>query len=188
MSNLNILGISGSLRAKSVNLAALKACGEVMPAGMSLKIAALDDLPMYNFDLQEKGWPAAVQLLRDAMAAADGVIFACPEFNWTISAPLKNAIDWLSRFPAGQQPFQNKPIALISATGGPLGGARVQYDARRVMGGLGGMVLGKPEVFIGMAQNKFVDGKLTDEPTRKFMTDQMVAFQDWIVRMQRAFA
>jgi chromate reductase len=50
------------------------------------------------------------------------------------------------------------------------------------------MVLGKPEVFIGMAQNKFVDGKLTDEPTRKFMTDQMVAFQDWIVRMQRAFA
>ena len=122
MSNLNILGISGSLRAKSVNLAALKACGEVMPAGMSLKIAALDDLPMYNFDLQEKGWPAAVQSLRDAMAAADGVIFACPEFNWTISAPLKNAIDWLSRFPAGQQPFQNKPIALISATGGPLGG------------------------------------------------------------------
>ena len=76
MSNLNILGISGSLRAKSVNLAALKACGEVMPAGMSLKIAALDDLPMYNFDLQEKGWPAAVQSLRDAMAAADGVIFA----------------------------------------------------------------------------------------------------------------
>ena len=159
-----------------------------MPAGMSLKIAQIGDLPIYNQDVQEAGWPASVERLRSEVAAADAVLYATPEYNWTIGAPLKNAIDWLSRFPAGQQPFQNKPIALISATGGPLGGARGQYDARRVMGGLGGMGLGKPEVFIGMAQNKFVDGKLTDEPTRKFMTDQMVAFQDWIVRMQLAFA
>ena len=131
MTKLKIVGICGSLRAKSFNLSALETAGGLMPEGMTLEIAPLHDLPMYNADLQEKGMPESVQKLRDIMASADGLMIAAPEFNWTISAPLKNMIDWVSRFPAGQQPFLQKPVAIVSATMGPLGGARVQYDVRQ---------------------------------------------------------
>ena len=188
MTKLKIVGICGSLRAKSFNLSALHAAGSLMPEGMSMEIAPLHDLPMYNADLQEKGMPESVQKLRDIMASADGLMIAAPEFNWTISAPLKNMIDWVSRFPAGQQPFLQKPVAIVSATIGPLGGARVQYDVRRSLSGLGVLDLVKPEIFINNANTKFdATGKLTDEATLKIMKEQMVAFQDWIVRMKRAY-
>jgi len=182
-----ILGICGSLRQKSFNMAALKVAGELMPPGLKLRITGIGDLPIYNFDVQEKGFPASVTKLRDEILAADALLFASPEYNWSVGAPLKNAIDWMSRFQP--QPFNNKPAAVLSATGGPLGGARGQYDLRRILDGLGVHWLAKPEIFIGMAQTKFgTDDKLNDEPTRKIMTDQMLAFEDWIKRMKRAFA
>jgi chromate reductase, NAD(P)H dehydrogenase (quinone) len=186
MANYSILGICGSLRAKSVNLAALKAAGEVMPAGMTMKIANIADLPMYNQDVQDAGWPAASDRLRAEVAAADGVLFASPEYNWTVGAPLKNVLDWLSRYK--EQPFQNKPIAMISATGGPVGGVRGQLDLRRIMATLGGQVLVRPEVFIGVAPSKFADGKLTDETTRKFLTEQMLAFSKLIEVTKKAYS
>jgi chromate reductase, NAD(P)H dehydrogenase (quinone) len=186
VSTFKILGICGSLRQKSFNMAALKAAGELMPAGMKLEITGIGDLPMYNYDIQEKGFPASATRLRDEILAADALLFASPEYNWSVGAPLKNAIDWMSRFQP--VPFTNKPAAVISASTGPQGGSRGQYDLRRMLGGLGTHWLAKPEVFIGMAAGKFADGRLTDETTRKFLTDQMVAFQDWIVRMKRAFA
>ena len=182
-----VLGICGSLRQKSFNMAALKTAGELMPPGLKLRITSIADLPMYNFDVQEKGFPQAATRLRDEILAADALLFASPENNWTVAACLKNAIDWMSRFEP--QPFQNKPAAVFSATGGPVGGARGQYDLRRILSGLGVVWLARPEVFIGMARSKFSpDGKLTDETTRKFLTDQMAAFEDWIGRMKRAFA
>lgn len=181
-----VLGICGSLRQKSLNMAALKTAGELMPPGLKLRITSIAELPMYNFDVQEKGFPVSVSKLRDEILAADALLFACPENNWTVPACLKNAIDWMSRFQP--QPFQNKPAAVFSATGGPVGGARAQYDLRRILSGLGVLWLARPEVFIGMAASKFPEGKLTDETTRKFLTDQMVAFEDWIKRMQRAFS
>jgi chromate reductase len=186
--NYNVLGMCGSLREKSFNLMALKVAGELMPPGMKLKITAIGDLPLYNFDVQQKGFPASVNRLRDEVLAADALLFASPEYNWTVSAPLKNVIDWLSRFKPAV-PFENKPAAVISATQGPLGGARGQYDLRRILDGLGVHWLRKPEIFIGMAQNKFdAEGRLIDEPTRKIMTEQMAAFRDWIGRVKRAFA
>jgi chromate reductase len=183
---MKILGICGSLRQKSFNLSALKTAGELMPAGMKLEITSIADLPIYNFDVQEKAFPPSVTKLRDEILAADALLFASPEYNWSVGAPLKNAIDWMSRFQP--VPFTNKPAAVLSAATGPLGGSRAQYDLRRILAGLGVHWLAKPEIFIGMAQTKFADGRLTDEPTRKIMTEQMVAFQDWIVRMKRAFA
>jgi chromate reductase len=183
----NVLGICGSLREKSYNMMALKIAGELMPAGMKLKITAIGDLPLYNFDIQAKGFPAPVDRLRNEVAAADALLFASPEYNWTVSAPLKNVIDWLSRYKP-VVPFENKPAAVISATQGPLGGARGQYDLRRILDGLGVHWLRKPEIFIGMAQNKIdAEGKLLDEPTRKIMTEQQAAFRDWIGRVKRTF-
>ncbi|MGC2519767.1 MAG: NADPH-dependent FMN reductase [Burkholderiales bacterium] len=182
-----VLGICGSLRQKSYNMMALTVVGEMMPAGMKLAITSLADLPIYNFDVQEKGFPASVTKLRDEILAADALYFAAPEYNWSVSAPLKNAIDWMSRFQP--QPFANKPAALLSASTGPVGGARGQYDLRRILAGLNVLWLAKPEIFIGMAQGKFSpDGKLTDETARKLLGEQLAAFKDWIERMKRAFA
>jgi chromate reductase len=183
VADLKILGISGSLRKASFNTAALRACGEILPAGVSMRIASLADIPMYNQDVFDAGMPESVKRLRAEIAEADGLLIASPEYNFSVPAPLKNAIDWASRAP--NQVFQDKPIALVSAAVGPLGGARVQYDLRRILVQLWGHVLPRPEVFIGMAAGKFdPQGKLTDETTRKFLSDLLTGFKDWIVRMQ----
>jgi len=181
-----VLGFCGSLKQKSYNMIALKTAGELMPAGMRLEITRYDDLPIYNFDVQEKGFPATATRLREEVLAADALLFASPEYNWSVGAPLKNVIDWLSRFQP--QPFNNKPAALFSCTTGPVGGARGQYDLRRILVQLGVHWLVKPEVFIGNSASKFTDGKLTDETTRKFLTDQMIALEDWIKRVKRLVA
>ena len=182
MSPLSILGICGSLRAKSINRFALRAAGEVMPAGMRLTMANYDAIPLFNQDVQDQGMPAAVTQLAAQIAAADGLLIASPEYNFSISGPLKNAIDWMSR--VSPQPFNDKPIAILSATAGPLGGGRHQYEVRKILGGLAGLVLPKPEVFIGLAQTKFdADGKLTDAAALKAVTDQMLAFERWIGRV-----
>ena len=182
MTTLNILGISGSLRAKSYNHQALQAAAQVMPEGMQLQIADYADIPLFNQDVLSAGVPASVESLRARIAAADAVLSASPEYNFSVAGVLKNAIDWLSR--TTPQPFKDKPVAMLSATMGPLGGARSQYDLRKILGGLEAIVLPKPEVFIGMAQNRFdANGVLTDEATRKMLTDQMSALKAWIARV-----
>jgi chromate reductase len=121
--------------------------------------------------------------LRAEVAAADGVLIASPEYNFSLSAALKNAIDWASRPP--NQSWHDKPIAIFSVSAGPMGGARVQYDLRRILGQLWAHVLPRPEVFIGSSASKFdAQGRLTDETTRKFLTDLLAGFKTWIERMQ----
>jgi chromate reductase, NAD(P)H dehydrogenase (quinone) len=183
MANLKILGICGSLRNASLNMAALRACSELLAQGMTLHITSIGDIPMYNQDVFDAGMPEPVRRLRSEIAAADGLLFASPEYNFSLSAPLKNAIDWASRPP--NQPFHDKPCAMFSCTPGPLGGARVQYDLRRMLAQLWAYPLPRPEVFIGNAPSKFADGKLTDEVTRKFLGELLCGFRDWIVRMQK---
>jgi chromate reductase len=184
VADLKVLGISGSLRKGSYNTALLKACAELMPAGMTMSgYARLDDIPLFNQDVFDAGLPQPAKRFRDEVTAADGILIASPEYNFSVSAALKNAIDWGSRPP--NQVFNEKPIALFSASQGPMGGARVQYDLRRILGQLWGHVLPRPEVFIGAAQTKVdAQGKITDEATRKFLTDLMAGLKTWIERMQ----
>jgi chromate reductase, NAD(P)H dehydrogenase (quinone) len=180
---MQILAISGSLRKNSHNTAALRACSELLPAGMTMRITSIADLPMFNQDVFDAGIPEPAKRLRAEIAEADGVLIACPEYNFSLSAALKNAIDWASRPPS--QSWQDKPVAIFSATQGPLGGARVQYDVRRILVQLWAHVLPRPEVFIGSAQGKFdAQGKLTDEATRKFLADLLAGFKPWIERMR----
>jgi chromate reductase len=184
MADLKVLGISGSLRKGSFNTAALRTCAELMPSGMTLTYARIDDLPLFNQDVFDSGLPEAARRFRAEVAAADGLLIASPEYNFSVSAALKNAIDWGSRAP--NQVFQDKPVAIFSATIGPLGGPRNQYDLRRILTQLWGHVLPRPEVFIGNANTKFdAQGRLTDETTRKFLTELLAGFRDWIVRMQK---
>jgi chromate reductase, NAD(P)H dehydrogenase (quinone) len=184
VADLKILAISGSLRKASYNTAALKACTGLMPPGMACSgFARLDDIALFNQDVFDAGMPEPAKRFRAEVSAADGVLIAGPEYNFSLSGALKNAIDWASRPP--NQSWQDKPIAIFSASQGPMGGARVQYDLRRILGQLWGHVLPRPEVFIGNAASKFdAQGKLTDETTRKFLSDLLVGFKTWIERMQ----
>jgi chromate reductase len=183
VADLKVLGISGSLRKGSFNTAALRACGEMMPAGMTMTYARIDDLPLFNQDVFDAGIPESAKRFRAEVTAADGVLIASPEYNFSLTAALKNAIDWASRPP--NQSWQDKPIAIFSVSAGPMGGARVQYDLRRILGQIWAHVLPRPEVFIGSAATKFdAQGRLTDETTRKFLADLLAGFKTWIVRMQ----
>ncbi len=180
---LKVLGICGSLRKASLNMAALRACSELLPAGMTLEIASIAELPMFNQDVLDQGMPAPVKRFRDQVAAADGLLIASPEYNFSIPSPLKNAIDWGSRAP--NQVFQDKPIAIFTVAPGPVGGTRAQYDLRRVLSQLWGHVLPRPEVFITHAAGKFdAQGRLTDETTRKFLGELLAGLAPWIARMK----
>src|SRR6516225_2985427 len=185
MASLNVLTICGSLRKGSYNAMVQRALPALAPEGMTLKPApTFTEFPLYNADIQNStGFPVPVNTLADAIRAADGVIFCTPEYNFGIPGGLKNAIDWVSRLP--NQPFAGKPVALISASPGPLGGGRVQYDMRRSMGFLDAHTLNKPEIFIGNAASKFDEktGPLTDETSQGFIKQQLAAFAAFIQKL-----
>jgi len=152
---LNVLVICGSLRKGSYNRALIRALPALAPPEMKFTSAPdFETLPMYNADIQEaSGFPPAAQDLATAIRAADGVLFVSPEYNWSMPGWLKNAIDWVSRMK--DQPFQEKPVAIQSCSGGMLGGARMQYHWRMSMTFLKAFVFGTPEVFVGQAASKF---------------------------------
>ncbi|HMN80816.1 MAG TPA: NADPH-dependent FMN reductase [Burkholderiaceae bacterium] len=176
---LDIVGLSGSLRAGSFNSMALRLAGRSMPAGMTLEVLEWSRVPPFDADVLAAGMPLEVATLRDRIRRADGLVIATPEYNFSIPGMLKNLLDWLSR--GEDQPLAGKPVAILSAATGPLGGARVQYDLRRVLLFVNSMVLVKPEVFIGQAATKFAaDGECTDASTRAFVSAQMQSFARWI--------
>ena len=178
---VNAITICGSLRKGSFNAALQRTLPGLAPAGLSIKAAPpWASFPVYNADDQNStGFPAAVNTLGDAIRAADGVIFVTPEYNYSIPGGLKNALDWLSRLK--DQPFKDKPVAIQSATGGPMGGARMQYHLRSSMVFLNAFVFNTPEIFVGTAQTKFDDKlELKDETTMKFIRQQLEGFEQFI--------
>ena len=182
----NVLMICGSLRKGSFNRALMNALPPLAPQDMVLtESPSFRGFPHYDADLQASaGFPPDVMALTNAIRAADGVIFITPEYNFTIPGALKNALYWVSRL--SDQPFKDKPVAIQSATGGQLGGARMQYQLRMALMFLNAFAFGTPEVFVGLAQTKF-DAKtleLKDEPTRKVIAQQLAAFGTFIARVK----
>jgi chromate reductase len=181
---MNIVAICGSLRKGSYNRMLMQALPSLAPAGMSIKEApSFAEFPLYNADIQNStGFPAVVRTLADAIRGADGVVFCTPEYNFSVPGPLKNAIDWVSRLP--DQPFAGKPVAIQSASPGPLGGGRVQYELRRTMVFLDAFTLNKPEIFVGSCASKIDDktGEVKDETTRGLLKQQLEAFAKFVER------
>ncbi len=179
---VSILGICGSLRRGSYNMAALRTAIELRPPGVTVTVADIAQVPLYNEDVRAQGFPPPVETLRAQIKAADALLFACPEYNYSMSGVLKNAIDWASRPP--DQPFAGKPAAIIGAAAGMAGSARAQGDLRRSMVFLDMHPLNKPEVLIGQAQTKFdTEGRLTDEVARNLIRDLMANLADWARRL-----
>src|SRR6266702_4134669 len=175
---ISVLGICGSLRKGSYNMAALRTAIALKPANMTVTVADISQIPLYNEDVRQEGFPPPVETLRRQIAAADALLIACPEYNYSMTGVLKNAIDWTSRPP--DQPFAGKAVAMIGAAAGMAGSARAQYDLRRSCVFLDMHPLNKPEVLIGQAQTKFdAEGNLLDEVARGFIRDLMANLAGW---------
>ena len=179
---LNVITIVGSLRKGSYNAALARQLPKWQPEGMNITASPpWSGFPIYNADDQNTtGFPKDVETLADAIRKADGVIFVTPEYNYGIPGGLKNAIDWLSRLK--DQPFINKPVAIQSATGGPLGGGRMQYQLRQAFVFLDALQFNKPEIFVGMAHTKFDEKAMEfkDEAGINFIKQQLAGFEKFI--------
>ena len=161
-SAIKLLGISGSLRAQSYNSAALSVVGSVLPQGMEFNVASLAELPFYNADVEQRGFPAEVESFRRKVAVADALIFAVPEYNFSVPGVLKNALEWLSRPP--NSPTNGKPCAVFGASVSPLGTARGQFHFRHICVSLNMIPVNAPHVDITNAKTKFdAEGRLTDQ-------------------------
>jgi chromate reductase len=181
-----LLALAGSTRADSFNQRLLDfAATAGREAGAEVTSVRLRDfdLPLYDGDLEASAFPARADELRALFIEHDGFLISTPEYNGSVSGVLKNAIDWASRPP--EQPFDGKPIGLMGASVGTLGSGRAQYHLRQCFVFLNGLVMNRPEVMIPAAQSKFdADGKLTDQPTRDFISAHLTAFKAWVLRMK----
>ena len=177
---MNILGISGALRKASTNTGLLRALADMAPAHVTFDIATLHGIPLYDGDAEDElGKPQAVKDLDARIRSADGVIFACPEYNFSMTGVLKNATDWLSR---GSAFLKWKRVGIIGAGAGFFHGTgRAQYHFRQNLQALQAITMPKPEIFVNHNEDKFdAQGNLTDAETRKHLKKWLDAFAEWV--------
>jgi chromate reductase len=160
---MKILGISGSLRRGSYNTSLLAAAAGLLPADVEFELwGGLKEVPPYDEDDDTEEAPAAATALREAIAGADAVLFATPEYNSSVPGQLKNAIDWASR-PLATNPFRNMPVAVVGASTGAFGAVWAQAELRKVLAATGARVV-EGEVAVGHAPTRFdEEGRLVDE-------------------------
>lgn len=177
-----LIGIAGSLRRESFNAALLRAAVEVAPAGVTVQVASIAGIPLYDGDVEREGLPPSVVALKDRIAAADGLLIVTPEYNSSIPGVLKNAIDWLSR-PADDIPrvFGDKPIAIMGATPGGAGTRLAQAAWLPVLRTLGARAWFGRQLYVAGAGKAFDgEGRLTDEKVRQLLTQFMAGFAAFV--------
>jgi chromate reductase len=183
MNAIKILGIAGSLRKGSRNRAALRAAQQLARPEAVIDVFDLEGIPIYNDDLWRDAIPPRVLELKQAVRDADAVLLVTPEYNYSFSGVLKNAIDWASR-PYGDSAWRHKPVAIMGAADSALGTGRAQYQLRQCFVFLEMYALNQPEVLINHASEKFdAQGKLTDAATRTRIRDMLLALVDWTHRV-----
>jgi len=183
--DLVVCGIAGSLRSGSFNKSLLRAARELAPEGMEIRpFERLGEIPLYDADLEAKGEPEPVAALKRAIAGADALLVATPEYNYGVPGVLKNAIDWASR-PAGRSALDRKPAAIMGASPGAMGTVRAQLALRQAFQHNETYVLLRPELLVARAHEKFdAAGRLADEPTRKALRALLEALATWARRFQ----
>lgn len=177
---IEVLGISGSLRRRSYNTALLAAATELAPPGMEVTLyPTIGDLPLFNIDLEEDGVPEPVAALGKAMSEADALLIATPEYNWSTTGALKNAIDWASRGGDGS-PLTGTPAAILGA-GGRFGTLRAQLHLREILGHNRVRLVDSPQVFVDSPGDKFDDDlRLFDERTRSQVSRLLIALAELV--------
>ena len=181
---ISILAFGGSLRKGSYNKALLRAAQEMVPNDARLEVFDITGIPIFNQDL-ETNPPAVVKEFKAKIRAADAVLIATPEYNYSISGFLKNAIDSASR-PYGDNAFDGKPVAFMGASVGMLGTARAQYHLRQSCVFLNMHPLNQPEVMVPFAQGKVDEnGRVTDQKTRDKIKELLEAPVVWARRFKK---
>ncbi len=182
---MQILGISGSLRKDAYNTALLEAAATMLPPECRLSLAPIDQIPLYNQDLDGPDKPAPVKRFIDSIASSDGLLFATPEYNHSIPGVLKNAIDWASR-PAYKSAMAGKPSGILSASISMVGGARVQAHMKQVLASTLCPVYPAPDFLLPAAREKCSrDGRLTDSDLRSLLERYVLGFTAWIQNLRR---
>ncbi len=171
---MKIAGISGSLRKQSTHRGILRAvAGHLKTKGVEFVEVEIGDFPLYDQDLNTKGIPSVVQSASDQLASADAIVLASPEYNYSVSGVLKNAIDWFSR--VENQAFNGKAVSIMGASPG-MGTARSQYHLRQILVFMNAYVVNKPEVMIAQSTGKFNElGDLTDQNTIDFLDKALIS-------------
>ena len=184
MKKVKIVGIAGSLRKDSFNRAILRTVKQVTPADIDFEILDLDEIPLYNQDVEAE-MPEAVKVLKQKIKGADAVLIATPEYDRSIPGVLKNAIDWASR-PYGDNSFDDKAVATVGASGGAIiGTALAQYHLRQIFSFLNAHPLERPQVFIAGAADKISEGVFADEETRDLLKDLIQKLGEWAIRLEK---
>jgi chromate reductase, NAD(P)H dehydrogenase (quinone) len=178
---VKIVGISGSLRDGSYNTKLLRAAAELLPPDVDFELwDGLEAVPPYDEDDDVQPAPAGAATLRQVIADADAVLFATPEYNWSVPGVLKNAIDWASR-PLASNPLRNKPVAVIGASTGAFGAVWSQAELRKVLSATGARVL-EGDVAVGHAPTRFDDeGRLVDGEHREQLGEVVAALVGEVV-------
>jgi chromate reductase len=185
-SKVQVLGFAGSLRSGSYNRLLLRAAQEVAPTEMRIEIYDLSGIPLYNFDVEQKGDPEAVASFKRAIADADGLLISTPEYQHAVPGVLKNALDWASR-PPETSVLRRKPVAIMGASPSMTGTARAQTQLRDTLCYNDMRAVAQPEVFIAQAHRKFdATGAFVDEPGRKFIRNLLDKLLEIAVTAMRA--
>jgi chromate reductase len=181
---INILGFAGSLRKDSYNKALLRAATELAPKSAKLKIFDLEGIPLFNQDLEDH-MPQKVKAFKAKIKAVDALLIATPEYNYSVPGVLKNAIDWASR-PFGHNSFEDKPVAIMSASPGMLGGTRAQYHLRQILVSLNIHAINRPEVCVMSVDEKIDEkGRLIDEETKERIRQLLESLVEWTERLKK---
>ena len=181
---LKFLGFVGSLRKNSYNKALMKAALTLLPKNVTLEVFDISEFPQFNQDLEQTP-PRLVTQFKAKIREADAILIASPEYNYSIPGVLKNAIDWASR-PYGENAFEDKPVAVMSASIGALGGGRGQYHLRQSFVFLDMHPLNRPEVMLPFAHNNVdAEGNLTNEQTKDLIKQLLEALAEWTLRLKK---
>ena len=180
---IKVLAFAGSLRKGSYNKALVRAAQELAPDNVEIDVFDLDGLPLFNQDLENDPHPKVAEF-KSRIKAADAVLIATPEYNYSIPGVLKNAIDCASR-PYGDNAFAGKPVAIMGASIGMTGTARAQYHLRQSFVFLDVYPLNSPEIMVPYASEKnFPEGRLADQKSRDMIRQLLVNLADWTLRLK----
>lgn len=183
MDTLRLLGFAGSLRKASFNHQLLSLCGSLLPQNTEMNLIELNDIPLYNADVETQGFPNSVKTLKENITQAQGILIASTEYNYSVSGVLKNALDWISR-PPNEIPLEKKPCAIISASSSRFGGARSQQHLRQILSALGAYVMPQPELYIPHAQKVFIESEPIDEKSKTRIQSFLKAFTEFVQLIQ----
>lgn len=181
---MKIVAFTGSLRKGSFNMSLLHAAQKLVPAGVEIEILDSGSLPLFNQDL-ETNLPQAVVDFKAKVKAADAILIATPEFNYSVPGVLKNALDWCSR-PYGDNSLEDKAAAIMGGSMGMTGSARAQYHLRQMFVFFNVHALNRPEIMVPSIQEKFdKDGNLTDKMTSDKIKELLEALVAWAGRLKK---